>query len=292
MSEHTRTPIDEPLVTVAVPMYNAESFVARTIRSILKQSHSNLQIFVYDNSSTDRSREIVSSFDDPRVSLITSKRNYGPGFNWNRCLQRIDGKYFKLVCADDILYPTCIEEQVQVFESRPDQNIALVACSRDMIDENDRAIMRRGYPTSTAIVPGKKAIKMMVQRGTNKIGEPMAGLVRSDIAKSVGPFRDRIPYVIDVDFWIRALRMGDLYIMNKSLCAFRLSSQSWSARIGLLQFSQYARFIEQVKKENSEFVSVFDGVIGKTAALANCIGRMAFFKIYTSPNGSSRSAAT
>lgn len=271
---------DQPLVTIAIPMYNCEKYIKQTLSSILNQTYSNLQIFVYDNASTDRSVEIVESFNDPRVSVHTSKRNYGPGYNWNRCLQRIDGEYFKLVCADDLLYPTCIEEQLAAFNDSAHPNIVLVACSRDIIGDNGQIIMQRKFPTTTPIVSGQKVIKAMIQRGTNLIGEPMAGLIRSSVVKEIGPYRDRIPYVIDVDFWVRILRYGDLHYIKKPLCAFRLSAGSWSARIGFMQFTQYSRFIEVVKKENNNCISTFDSLVGKSAAFANCLGRMAFFKLY------------
>lgn len=271
-----------PLVTIAIPMYNAEHFIERTLRSVLEQSYKNIQVLVYDNSSTDASRQIVESILDPRLKLITSARNYGPGYNFNRCLQQIDGKYFKLVCADDLLYPRCIEEQVAIFEDPQNEGISLVACGRDIIDSSGKILTARSYPGKAGRISSKDAIKSLVRHGTNRIGEPMAGMVPASIAKQVSLFRDKIPYVIDVDFWMRVLQKGDLYFMQKSLCAFRISSNSWSARIGLLQFSQYAKFIEVIKKENEGLISFLDVSIGKLSALMNCAARVLFFKLYTS----------
>ena len=108
----------EPLVTVTIPMYNNERFIRQTIESILSQTYTNFELLIYDDNSTDSSYEIATSFRDTRMRVFRNKRNLGPEGNWNKAIRGVSGKYVKLICGDDILYPKCLEKQVAVFEKK------------------------------------------------------------------------------------------------------------------------------------------------------------------------------
>ena len=92
-------------------MYNNARFIAQTITSVLTQTFLDFELLIYDDHSTDLSFDIAASFTDPRIKLYRNSGNLGPEGNWNKAISEVRGKYVKLVCGDDILFPQCLEKQ-------------------------------------------------------------------------------------------------------------------------------------------------------------------------------------
>src|SRR5574340_1112156 len=103
-----------PLISVCLPTYNNEGFIARTLQSVLRQTCSDFEIIITDDNSSDRTLAVVQGFADPRVRVLRNEVNLGMGGNWNKALSGAQGKYAKLLCGDDILYPECLQRQVAV----------------------------------------------------------------------------------------------------------------------------------------------------------------------------------
>jgi glycosyltransferase involved in cell wall biosynthesis len=107
-----RRDVGSPCVTVAIPVYNAGAFISSTILSVLDQPMTDFKLFIYDNALTDNTREVVRSFSGQKISVVGSDKNRGAHLNWNTCLSQINGRYFKLVCADDVIARNCLARQV------------------------------------------------------------------------------------------------------------------------------------------------------------------------------------
>jgi hypothetical protein len=124
---------------------------------------------------------------------------------------------------------------------------------------------------------GKQIIKRIIRSGANPIGEPVAGLFRAELLKKVGYYRTTASYVIDLDFWIRILCNSDIYIINEPLCSFRLSLQSWSARLNFRQFIDYLKLIRLTASESRHILSKTDIVLGSMRCLINTLFRILTF---------------
>jgi len=113
--------IAAPLVSIAVPVYNGDEFIEECLQSILDQSFTDWECVVVNNRSTDRTAAIVQEFTDrdPRFQLVDCEDFVGLVDNWNRLYPHIaeGSKYFKVVQADDYLYPESIGEMVKVMEA-------------------------------------------------------------------------------------------------------------------------------------------------------------------------------
>lgn len=107
MTKHTK-----PLVSILLPMYNAESYIRDCIKSILSQTYENLEILVMDDGSEDNSVPIVTDFNDKRLKVIKCKHNYIETLNYG--LKLCKGKYIARMDADDIMFGNRIEEQVSI----------------------------------------------------------------------------------------------------------------------------------------------------------------------------------
>ena len=126
-----------PLISVIVPAYNAETFIQRTLDSILTQTYTNIEVLVVDDGSQDRTAEIVESFveKDSRVTLLKQK-NAGVATARNLAIEKSRGEYIAPIDADDIWYPQKLEKQVQCM-LEADQSIGLVYAWSVRIDEDD-----------------------------------------------------------------------------------------------------------------------------------------------------------
>lgn len=112
-----------PLVTVFIPVYNAEKYIAESLESILNQTYDNLEIILVDDGSTDKSVEIIKSYDDPRIRLIQNEKNMGIPYTRNVGLDHANGKYMAIMDSDDISLPERIEKQVRYLEENPDIDV-------------------------------------------------------------------------------------------------------------------------------------------------------------------------
>src|SRR5919112_97933 len=138
-----------PSVSVCIPVYRGEQFLAETVRSVLDQTHRDFELVVLDNASPDTTGRIARSFDDSRVRVETNSTTVPQPENWRRAVRLCRTPLIKLLCADDLLHPRCLEYQVGPMEADP--GLALVAGRRHMIDERSRVLVpRRGLPETLA----------------------------------------------------------------------------------------------------------------------------------------------
>ena len=105
-------------VTVVIPAYNAEAYLRQAIDSVLAQTHSDLELLVVDDGSTDGSRELAESVDDRRVSVVSGP-NRGPGFARNIGLRNAAGSFVAFLDADDYWLPEKLEKQLSVMRTHP-----------------------------------------------------------------------------------------------------------------------------------------------------------------------------
>src|SRR5919107_197384 len=92
-----------PSVSVCIPVYRGEQFLAETVRSVLDQTHRDFELVVLDNASPDTTGRIARSFDDSRVRVETNSTTVPQPENWRRAVRLCRTPPIKLLCADDLL---------------------------------------------------------------------------------------------------------------------------------------------------------------------------------------------
>ncbi|MDK2801600.1 MAG: hypothetical protein PWQ70_3219 [Clostridiales bacterium] len=95
------TDINNNLVSIVVPAYNAEKYIADAIESVLRQTYPYFELIIVDDASTDRTAEVVQSFSDQRIKLIRHASNKGPGAARNTAIEVASGKWMAVLDADD-----------------------------------------------------------------------------------------------------------------------------------------------------------------------------------------------
>lgn len=129
-----------PRISITLPVFNGERYVAQAIRSILDQTYRDFELIVSDNASTDTTEEICRSFEaqDKRVRYVRQPRNIGASPNFNVCFELASGEYFKWAAHDDYIQPEYLAECVRALDANPDAVLAqTLVC---LIDDRDRLI--------------------------------------------------------------------------------------------------------------------------------------------------------
>ena len=248
----------QPLVSLVVPVFNGLSYLPALANSLLAQTYPNLEIVFSEGGSTDGSLGFLRELDDPRVRLIEQQQGTSAAENWTAASQAASGEFTKLICQDDLLYPTTIEEQVQDLAAHPDAVIAIAA--RDIVDAHGRTIFReRGLAGLKGdYLSGQEVMHTCYRQGTNVIGEPLAVLLRTDVLKEALPWDDNNPLMLDLSMYAKVVQRGGVVIRRNSVGAFRVSNASWSTRLAREQLEQTARWQNEYLAANSEDISRVD----------------------------------
>ncbi len=127
-----------PRLTVLMPVYNVESYIAESVRSILSQTYAAFALLVIDDGSTDRTPEILASFRDPRLRVVRNEQNLGLTRSLNRGLSMIDSEYVSRHDGDDVAMPSLLEREVAFLDSHPE--VAVVGVQARAMDRRGRTM--------------------------------------------------------------------------------------------------------------------------------------------------------
>jgi hypothetical protein len=229
-----------PLVTIAIPTYNGERYLAETMLSAQGQSYPNIEIMVIDDASIDGTLDIVRdrSSADARVRLVQNAERLGMAGNFSACLTHARGAWVKFLLQDDLLSPTCVEQMV-------DARVAgcpLIVCGRRYQYDDVNAGLQVAYegvlktsltrlrPEPHWLAPEELFGYVVRHRAVNFIGEPVAIMVERQAALDAGPFDARLLQLMDLEFAVRlGLRYG-VTIVPEVLATFRCHSHQATAR--------------------------------------------------------------
>lgn len=130
-----------PLVSIIMPSYNAELYVAKAIASVQAQTMGNWELLVSDDCSSDSTRDIVSEIasNDNRIRLFALKRNVGAAKARNNSLAHARGRYIAYLDADDIWYPNKLNNQIDYMSAH---HSAFSCVSYEIIGEDDAPLGR------------------------------------------------------------------------------------------------------------------------------------------------------
>ena len=236
-----------PAISVCIPTFNGDRTIEETLRSVLNQTFSDFEIVICDDSSTDKTLQIVAQFDDSRIIVSKFEKASNPAANWNRAVRLCRGQYVKVMGQDDVLYPQCLEMEMRAFAKYSDIAPVFVFSNRDIILESGFKLKRTNLFRRTGFqsVGRDKALRSVLRSGRNTIGEPVAVTMRRETFEKTRGFEGS--YVVDLAMWFDLLEYGSAVKNHQVLSAFRISRSSWSFR---LRKSQARQTIELFEKLN------------------------------------------
>lgn len=268
-----------PRVSVVVPAYNNADVIAETLRSILAQTFEDFELIVADHASGDGTWEAIEPFAaDPRVRLERTEAGGGARRNWNRVSELATGEYLKLVCGDDLIHPTMLEEQVRALDDAG-PGAVMAASRRDLVDARGDVFVRdRGLGSLRGVVPGVQALRATVRSGGNLFGEPACTMFRRDALEKAGWWQD-LHYYIDVGSYAQVLVQGDFVAVPASLASFRVSASQWSVRLMRSQAAEAAQFHRIARALAPDTITAGDVRLGDVRAQVLALQRRAAYVV-------------
>ncbi len=188
-----------PEITVAILTYNRVKYLTPAIESVLKQTFTDFELLILDNSSTDNTESLVKSFSDQRIRYIKHPP-VSPGVARNIGLENAKGKYVGYLDDDDIWLPEKLASQLAAFQSSP-ETTALVYGGYIKFDDTGRE-----FGTHNADLNGK-ILKQLLWSDpfTGSASNP---LMRTDVMRSLGGYD---PACLTSEDWEFYLRLADKY---------------------------------------------------------------------------------
>jgi len=221
--------VSTPLVSVCMPAYNAGRWIREAVESAVAQTYSNLEIIVADNASTDDTVAVVESISDPRIRIERATRTIGAVPNHNRVIAKSRGEFVKLLHADDLLMPQCVERMVEL--ALEDEQIGMVFAPREVLMEDapdpgwrDRFLRpHEGFGMLERVNDGRDLFRRLLAAGfeENWVGEPSGVLVRRSALEEVGLLNERVRVITDLELWARIMLRHRVGFVDEILSVFR-----------------------------------------------------------------------
>ncbi len=133
-----------PTISVIMPVYKVERYVAQSIQSVIDQSLTDWELIVIDDASPDGSADVIAKFSDQRIRYIRHEKNKGNAEARNTGILAARGNYIALLDSDDVALPNRLDEQLKHLEKNPD--VGLVGTWAELIDESGKKIGLRDCP--------------------------------------------------------------------------------------------------------------------------------------------------
>ncbi|MGL5063409.1 MAG: glycosyltransferase family 2 protein [Microcoleus sp.] len=218
--------LEQPLVSVIIPAYNADNFIAATLESVLSQTYRNIEIIVVDDGSTDATPETVKSFaqKDSRVILL-QQSNAGVAAARNLAYLHSRGEYIAPIDADDIWYPQNLEKQVECLtKSKPCVGVVYSWS----VDINEGGLLTGGFYNST--IEGEVHDALVYKYF---IGNASSSLIRRACFEKVGGYncKFRLENAQGCEDWELHLRIAQYYqfkVVPEYLVGYRQIASSMS----------------------------------------------------------------
>jgi len=250
-----------PLVSILIPAYNAEEWIADTVRSALAQTWPNKEIIVVDDGSTDQTLSVARQFVSETVRVVTQE-NQGAAAARNRAFALCQGDYIQWLDADDLLAPDKITTQMKAFTSG--------TSDRKLLSGAWAYFMYR--PQKAKFIPSAlwcdlSPVEWLVRKmAYNLHMQTATWLVSRELTEAAGPWDTRLMGDDDGEYFCRVLMAGQgVHFVREARVYYRLAPGSWSY-IGQSERKLVAQF-ESMKLHISYLRSLEDSERVRTACV-------------------------
>lgn len=229
-----------------MPAYNAEQFAAKSIQSVLNQTFENFELIIVDDASSDKTSLIIKKFQqkDPRIKIITNKTNLLIAKSLNIGIKSARAEFIARMDIDDLAHPERLALQYHLLKKNP--KVAIVGANMIVIDDKDKEISKREYPTSS------KELKKLMFR-YSPFGHP-AIMMRKSVYEEFGGYREDIFPCEDIYLWFKIGNKYEFASIAKPLLKYRLKLTSSSHKnLKSLELLTLKIRLEAIKKYKYPF---------------------------------------
>jgi glycosyltransferase involved in cell wall biosynthesis len=221
-----------PTVSVLMPVYNAEPYLAEAVESILGQTFADFELLIVNDGSTDRSVAILERYAarDGRIRL-TSRPNTGYAAALNELLHLADAEFVARMDADDVALPQRLARQVDFLRTHPE--VVCVGTAVRLIDAAGR-FLGDAHPGMD-----HEEIQRRALAGDCPLNHPST-MMRRAAVQAVGGYHLEFQPAEDLDLWLRLAEVGQLTNLPEVLMKYRQHARSFSEQHQRLQLERSA----------------------------------------------------
>lgn len=216
-----------PAISVIMPVYNAEVFVAEAIESVLAQTYRDFEFIIINDGSTDGSLAIIQQYadKDQRIRLV-SRENRGLVPTLNEGLQLAQSDLIARMDADDYCYPDRFLIQKKFMDAHPEVNC--LGGHYEVTDDAGRVLTKLDIPTDDA------TLQALCLKGRTPINHP-AVMMRKSAVLQVGGYQEEYKAAQDLDLWLKLGEIGKLANVPEVILQYRYATSSISGKNADLQ---------------------------------------------------------
>ena len=228
----------QPRLSVCLPTYNGEAYVAEAVRSVLEQSYTDFELVVVDDGSSDRTLEILQTFDDPRLRIYQNPDRRGIPGNWNVAVGLARGEYVCVFHQDDVMLTDNLARKMALFDT--DSSLSLVHSGAEVVVEAGapkHVAEWREKAEADFVEDGGAYFRKLLLHG-DCICAPTV-IVRREQLAALGGFNETLGYTCDYEMWMRLCVEGRVGFIHDTLVRYR-----WHAANASHHY-QYERGVEE-----------------------------------------------
>lgn len=226
------------MISVVVPVYNAEKYLKSSIQSVLNQTYQNFEIIAVNDGSKDHSLEILKQIDDPRLRII-DKENTGVSDTRNIAIEAAEGEYVCFLDADDYLSPRYLQ---RMFDVVVDKQADMVVCSYTPFRGNP------SFDDKEAEMVSVQSTETLVQAGV--LTSAWTKLIRlSTLYKYHIQFDKNMTFGEDLFFCWKALLASDnVWFIDEKLYGYRMTGGGATSKYHANLFEKYKAAFSELKE--------------------------------------------
>ncbi|CAN5188047.1 glycosyltransferase [soil metagenome] len=228
-----------PRISVILPAYNAEEFIAEAIISILKQSYSDFELIIINDGSTDTTTQIISSFSNERIVLVNHSVNKGLIASLNEGISISKGEYIARMDADDVSYSERFKKQIEFMDKHPETGI--LGTSVTYFGKN---VVRKNQVILTASEELKSRFLF-----SSPFNHPTVFIRKSVLDKFGFQYNQEYIHAEDYALWYHMLRKTEFANLNEALLYYRLTPQQISQNQKNAQYHSVMKMQKKILAE-------------------------------------------
>lgn len=231
-----------PEVTVLMSVYNGEKYLKKAIESILCQTFTDFEFLIVNDGSTDATSDVVLSYADARIHLVTNETNIGLTRALNKGIELAQGKYIARQDADDVSLPTRLEKEVLFLDQY--KEVYLVGSAFQVINKKGEVL------TTVPVLTENSEIQHALPQANQFCHGTI--MLRKSIATSVGLYRPEFAAAQDYDLWLRISERSAVANISEPLYQWRLTANSISGARRIQQ-AYYDFLARELARERRHF---------------------------------------
>lgn len=242
--------MESVVVSVIMAAYNSERFIGAAIESILEQTYQEFELLIIEDASTDGTLEVIQSYADKRIRVLTNENNMGTLYNMRRGVAEARGKYIAVLDSDDVSEPERLRKQVLVLEQRSE---VLLCASKVKNLVNGKMERVQYLPVKNA-----RQLRFSLLFGNNMTAHSSV-MFRKKELQELGIHYEKYEYCHDYHLIMSVGQISPIYIINEELIQYRIHRKQKTSVLSQQKIDR------EVNSARTEYIQKIEGLseIGK-----------------------------